>query len=166
GWCPAYLDTNGDGKIDPAVDKRIPVNSYGITLNPIDGSVWMARTGPTPGHLLRVTLGSNPPSTCMAEVYEPPFNSSKMAGGIGYAPRGVDIDRNGVVWTALSGSSQLASFDRRKCKVTNGPTATGQQCPEGWTLYTTPGPRMKGVAHEMSANFEYYDWVDRYNTLG
>jgi len=24
GWCPAYLDTKGDGKIDPAVDKRIP----------------------------------------------------------------------------------------------------------------------------------------------
>jgi hypothetical protein len=163
GWCPAYLDTNGDGKIDPAVDKRIPVNSYGIILNPIDGSVWMATTGPTPGHLLRVTLGSNPPATCMAEVYEPPFNNPKMPGVFAYAPRGINVDRNGVIWTALSGSSQLAGFDRRKCKATNG---TGQQCPEGWTLYTTPGPKMKGVTDDSSADFEYYNWVDQFNTLG
>jgi hypothetical protein len=166
GWCPAYLDTNGTGKIDPATDKRVGVNGYGISISPVDGSIWMATTGPTPGHLLRVSLGSNPPTTCMAEVYEPPFNNPKAPGVFGYAPRGIDVDTNGVVWTALSGSSQLASFDRRKCKVTNGPTATGQHCPEGWTLYTSPGPKMKGAAHEMSANFEYYNWVDRYNTLG
>ena len=166
GWCPAYLDTNGDGKIDPAVDKRIPVNGYGAVVNPVDGSIWFATTGPVPGHLLRMTLGSNPPTTCMAEVYEPPFNNPKMPGVIGYTPRGVDVDRNGVIWTALSGSGHLASFDRRKCKVLNGPTATGQQCPEGWTLYTAPGPKMKGVTDDGSADFEYYNWVDQYNTLG
>ena len=166
GWCPAYLDTNGDGKIEPGIDKRIPVRGYGIIVNPTDGSIWMATTGPTPGHLLRISLGSNPPTTCMAEVYEPPFNNPKAAGVFGFAPRGVDVDRNGVIWTALSGSSQLASFDRRKCKVTNGPTATGQQCPEGWTLYTTPGPKMKGVTDDSSADFEYYNWVDQFNTLG
>jgi hypothetical protein len=166
GWCPAYLDSNGDGKIDPKVDKRIAVNGYGLVISPVDGSIWMGTTGPTPGHLLRITLGSNPPTTCMAEIYEPPFNNPKMSGVYGYAPRGVDIDRNGVVWTALSGSSQLASFDRRKCKVTNGATATGQHCPEGWTLYTTPGPKMKGVTDDSSADFEYYNWVDQFDTLG
>ena len=76
------------------------------------------------------------------------------------------MDRNGVIWTALSGSGQLASFDRSKCKVLNGPTATGQQCPEGWTLYTTPGPKMKGVTTDSSADYEYYNWVDQFNTLG
>ena len=167
GWCPAYLDTKGDGKIDPAVDKRIPVNSYGAIVNPVDGSVWFATTGPTPGHLLRMTLGSNPPTTCMAEVYEPPFYNPKAPGVFGFAPRGIDVDRNnGVIWTALSGSGHLASFDRSKCKVTNGPTATGQQCPEGWTLYTAPGPKMKGVTDGGSADFEYYNWVDQFNTLG
>ncbi len=36
-------------------------------------------------------------------------------------------------------SGHLANFDRRKCKgPLNGPTATGQQCPEGWTLYPEP----------------------------
>ena len=145
GWCPAYLDTNGDGKIDPAVDKRIPVNSYGAIVNPVDGSIWFAVTGPTPGHLLRVTLGSNPPNTCMAEVYEPPYYNPKRPGVNGYAPRGIDIDRKtGLIWTALSGSGELASFDRRKCKLLNGPTATGQQCPEGWTLYTAPRSKDEG----------------------
>jgi hypothetical protein len=167
GWCPAYLDTNGDGKIDPSVDKRIGMNGYGISVNPLDNSIWMAVTSPMPGHLLRMTLGSNPPSTCMAEVYEPPFDNPKAPGVVAYTPRGIDIDRsNGVVWTALSGSGQLASFDRRKCKVTNGPTATGQQCPEGWTIYTAPGPKMQGVTDNSSADFEYYNWVDEFNTLG
>ena len=106
GWCPAYLDTNGDGKIDPTTDKRVGVNGYGIIVNPLDGSIWMATTGPTPGHLLRVSLGANPPTTCMAEVYEPPFDNPNKPGVFGYAPRGIDVDRNGVIWTALSGSSQ------------------------------------------------------------
>ena len=57
----------------------------------------------------------------------------------GYSPRGMDIDRNGVVWTVLA-SGHFASFDRRKCKgPLNGPNATGKQCPEGWTLYPFPG---------------------------
>ena len=39
-------------------------------------------------------------------------------------------------------SGHLGSFDRRKCKgPLNGPTATGQHCPEGWTLYPFPGPQ-------------------------
>ena len=63
----------------------------------------------------------------------------------GFAPRGMDVDSNGVVWTVLS-SGQLASFDRRKCKgPLNGPTATGQHCPEGWTFYALPRPNFKGV---------------------
>ena len=33
----------------------------------------------------------------------------------GYGVRGMDIDRNGVVWSSLA-SGHLASFDRRKCK--------------------------------------------------
>ena len=75
----------------------------------------------------------------MAEVYEPPFYNPKAPGVLGYAPRGIDVDRNGVIWTALSGSGQLASFDRSKCKVLNGPTATGQQCPGRLDALHDPG---------------------------
>ena len=60
----------------------------------------------------------------------------------------------------------MTSFDRRKCQVLNGPSATGQHCPEGWTLYPVPGPQMQGVTDPGSADFHYYSWVDQFNTLG
>ena len=61
----------------------------------------------------------------------------------------------------------MASFDRRKCTgPLNGPTATGQHCPEGWTLYTEPLPQMKGVTDEGSAEASYYTWVDQFDVLG
>jgi hypothetical protein len=42
--------------------------------------------------------------------------------------------------------------------------ATGQHCPEGWTLYPVPGPAFKGST--VPADFFYYNWVDRFNTFG
>jgi hypothetical protein len=78
----------------------------------------------------------------------------------------LDIDTNGVVWTVLA-SGHFASFDRRKCKgPLNGPAATGKQCPEGWTLYRTPGPSFKGLTDYGSADLNYYNWVDEFDTLG
>jgi hypothetical protein len=72
-----------------------------------------------------------------------------------------------VIWTALAGSGHLASFDRRKCKILSGPAAMdGQHCREGWTLYPVPGPRFKGVRGDVAADFQYYNFVDRFNTLG
>ena len=46
--------------------------------------------------------------------------------------RGVDLDSQGIAWVAF-GSGELGRFDRSKCKVTEGPSATGQQCPAIWT---------------------------------
>ncbi|MXY25742.1 MAG: carboxypeptidase regulatory-like domain-containing protein [Acidobacteria bacterium] len=183
GWCPTVIDTNGDGRItkpwnepsrggeveiDPSLDTRIVGFGYGIIAHPSDDSIWITRTGPFPGRLVRLDRGDNPPETCIAEVYEPPSieNPNVDASQTGFAPRGIDVDRNGVIWTALSGSSQMASFDRTKCATLNGPDATGQQCAEGWTLYTVPGPQMEGVDTPGSADFHYYSWVDQYNTLG
>jgi hypothetical protein len=175
GWCPLIVDTNGDGSIgeftqpnqprDPKKDMRVAGFAYGIIVNPADGSIWWATAG-VPGRIGRLELGNNPPQTCKAEVYEPPFNPGGANGITGYSPRGLDVDRNGVLWTGLSGGPHMASFDRRKCKVTNGPTATGQQCPEGWTLYPAPGPQMKGTTLSGSSDFTYYNWVDQFDTLG
>ncbi len=118
-----------------------------------------------PGAVVRLSPGANPPETALAEVYEPPFNNPK-APIQGFSPRGMDVDRNGVVWAALA-SGHLASFDRRKCKgPLNGPTATGQHCPEGWTLYPEPLPQMKGVTDAGSAEGSYYTWVDQFDTFG
>ena len=177
GWCPTIVDTSGDGVIgeytdpgeplDPAQDMRLDGFAYGVIPNPVDGSIWIARRLPVPGSIVRLDLGDNPPETCSAEVYEPPFENPDVdPGQWGHGGRGIDVDRNGLLWTALGGSGHLASFDRGKCAVRNGPTATGQHCPEGWTLYPTPGPQMKGVTAAGSADFHYYNWVDQFDTLG
>jgi hypothetical protein len=169
------VDTNGDGRSgpytepnqprDPQKDWRISGFPYGIIVNPTDGSVWWGTPG-VPGRIHRLDVGSNPPLTCRTEVYEPPFDPTQPNGIGGFAPRGVDVDRNGVIWAGLSGGPHLAAFDRRKCKVLNGPTATGQHCREGWTVYPAPGPQMQGSDLPGSADFAYYNWVDQFDTLG
>ena len=114
---------------------------------------------------MRLNPGTNPPETALAEYYEVPWNDPK-APVWGFSPRGMDVDTNNVVWVALA-SGHLASFDRRKCKgPLNGPKATGRQCPEGWTLYQTPGPKFKNVTVSGSDDSHYYDWVDQFDTLG
>ena len=174
GWCPTILDTSGDGRVgeyvgpgdavDPTKDKRVTGFAYGIIPNPADGSVWFTRPYPNmvPGQILRLD-----PKTCLTEQYQPPFGVDTVpASQWGHGPRGIDIDRNGIIWTALGGSGHIASFDRSKCKVLNGPIATGQHCPEGWSLHSTPGPQMKGVTSAGNADFHYYIWVDQFDTLG
>jgi len=166
GWTPIVLDTNGNGKrddyvepnqpVDPTKDKRVVAGLYSVAVNPVDGTVWGTSLG-YPGYVVRVDPGADPTHTALAEIYEPPFP--------GYGPRGGDIDRNGIFWASLA-SGHLASFDRSKCKVLNGPTATGKHCPEGWTLYPFPGPQFKGITDSGSAEASYYVWVDQHNTLG
>jgi hypothetical protein len=176
GWTALVLDTNGNGKrdayvepdqpVDPTKDKRIAAGFYAISSSPVDGSVWGTVLG-FPGAIVRLNPGSNPPATALAEIYEPPLNDPKTSsqGYKAFSPRGMDIDRDGVIWTVLA-SGHFASFDRRKCKgPLNGPKATGQQCPEGWTLYRVPGPSLKGV-DSVPADSNYYDWVDQFDTFG
>src|SRR3989441_3705268 len=174
GWTALVLDTNGNGKrdeyvepdqpFDPTKDKRINAAFYGVAVSPVDGSIWGTVLG-FPGAVVRLNPGPNPPASALAEIYELPWNNPNALVH-GFSPRGLDVDRNGVVWTVIA-SGHLASFDRRKCKgPLNGPTATGQHCPEGWTLYPLPGPQLKGVTDPGSAEASYYDWVDQFDTLG
>jgi len=173
GWTALVIDTNGNGKrdayvepnepVDPAKDKRYGAAFYAVAPAP-DGSIWGSVLG-FPGSVVRIVPGSNPPETTLAEVYEPPFANEK-AQIQGFSPRGGDVDRNGVYWSALA-SGHMASFDRRKCKgPLNGPTATGQHCPEGWTLYAEPLPQLNGVTDNGSAEGSYYTWVDQFDTSG
>jgi hypothetical protein len=170
GWTAIVLDTNGNGKRDayvepnqtpdPAKDTRFGNGLYAVSPAP-DGSIWGSFLG-YPGGVIRLTPGPNPPETALAEVFEPPLEGPNA----GFSPRGMDIDRDGVVWAAMA-SGHMASFDRRKCKgPLNGPKATGQHCPEGWTVYAEPLPQMKGVADSGSAEGSYYTWVDQFDTLG
>ena len=166
GWCPAVLDTNGDGTItewtepnqpiDPKKDHRIEFGCYGDAINPIDGSLWCSGIGVRDTKLVRIALGANPPQTCKAEVYVPPPDKMPLPGS-----GGVAIDSKGLVWQNWRGAHQMLSFDRRKCKVLNGPNATGQQCPEGWTVYTKPGPTFQGGPDYSSTDMLYMTETDR-----
>ena len=173
GWSAFVLDYNGNGKRDaytepnqpddPTKDKRLSIQYYGDSPAP-DGSVWGTVQG-MPGALVRFVPGEHAPQTALAEIYEVPWNNAK-APVQGFAPRGMDVDSKGVVWTVLS-SGHLASFDRSKCKSPlKGPAATGQHCPEGWTLYPLPGPNYKGAQDSGSSDSAYYDFVDRFDMLG
>jgi streptogramin lyase len=194
GWCGQVLDTNGDGKItrpwnvpasrgrdsvtyqgdtpgaapggqrggrgetafDPKLDTLVSYSMYSVIPSPVDDSVWGVSER-YPGFLVRLHRGNNAPASCRTELFKIPEP--------GFDPRGIDIDSNGVVWTALAASSHLASFDYRKCKDLSGPAkADGSQCREGWTLYQTTGPKLKGT--EIPADFHYYDWVDQHNISG
>ena len=166
GWTALILDTNGNGKrddytepkqpSDPTKDTRIIAGFYAVMPSPVDGSVWGSQFG-YPGSIVRLQPGPNPPHTALAEIYKVPPP--------GFGVRGADIDRDGVVWVSL-GSGHLGSFDRRKCKgPLNGPKATGDHCPEGWSFHQYPGPGFKGLG-ENSAESSYYTWVDQHNTFG
>ena len=166
GWTALVLDTNGNGKrdayvepdqpLDPTKDKRVNSPFYSVMPSPVDGSVWGSTLG-VPGALVRLAPGSNPPETALAEVYTVPAP--------GFGARGADIDSQGVAWVSL-GSGHLGSFDRRKCKAPlNGPKATGNHCPEGWTFHQYPGPGFRGLG-ENSAEASYYTWVDQHDTFG
>jgi hypothetical protein len=172
GWTALVIDTNGNGKrddyveanqpLDPTKDKRFGGAFYAVSPAP-DGSVWGSVLG-YPGTVVRLAPGEHPPETALAEVYEPPMKNGVPVEG--YSPRGMDIDRNGVAWIAMA-SGHMGSFDRRKCKgPLNGPNATGQQCPEGWTFYKEPLPQLKNVTDSGSAEASYYTWVDQFDTSG
>jgi hypothetical protein len=175
GWAPMIVDVPGWGKrgeyveanqpMDPAKQKRVTAGFYGVQPSPVDDAIWgqsmdvgFSRLD-QPGYLIRFIPGADPTNTGMTELFQPPEGT--------FGPRGVDVDRKGVVWTALS-SGHLASFDRSKCKEPlKGPNAvTGKQCMEGWTLYPFPGPQFKNVEGSGSAEHAYYVWVDLYNTFG
>ncbi len=168
GWTPFILDTNGNGKrddyvepnqpVDPTKDKRVVAGLYGVAVSPVDRSIWGTSLG-FPGYVVRINPGPNPAETSLTEIYEAPLEAN------GYGVRGMDIDRNGVVWVSLA-SGHLGSFDRSKCKIVNGPTATGKHCPEGWTLYPFPGPQFETIEDSGSAEASYYTWVDQFDTFG
>ncbi len=162
GWAPLVLDSNGNGKLDgwaepgqapdPRRDQRLAVNLYAIMPNPADGSIWGSVAFRYPGALVRFD-----PRTSLSEIYNVPAP--------GFGVRGADIDRDGVIWVSLA-SGHLGRFDRRRCKgPLNGPAATGDHCPEGWSFHRLPGPGFVNVP-QMSVESSYYTWVDQHDTLG
>ena len=174
GWTPFILDTTGNGRrdaayvepdqaVDPARDKRINSGYYAVSPAP-DGSVWGSNLS-YPGAVVRLEPGDDPSVTALTEYYELPLDDSGDPIE-GFSPRGMDIDRNGGAWVALA-SGHMASSDRSLClSPLNGPEATGQHCPEGWTFYAEPLPQFKNIDTPGSSEGSYYTWVDQFDTFG
>ena len=187
GWCPMVLDTkeksmtkavvdtkgatitpdrnkwNKPGQPrDPKKDTQIVGGQYGIDISPLDDSVWYAQNTAFPSAILRFEKGSRPPETCKTEIYEPP----QLPNGdyVAFGGRGVSIDTHGIAWIGFA-NGKMGRFDRSKCKVLSGPTATGQHCPEGWSFNDLPGPRIANSGN-VQADWNYLTWVDQFNTLG
>ena len=193
GWCPMVLDTkekanadgtiaadrtkwnepaqmrgNGEGaeavgeasKPDVTKDTRVSGFPYGMDISVKDNSAWLYKTSPFPTGIVRFDKGANPPATCKSEYWEPPKKGNDYAA---YAGKSVAVDTKGIAYASFN-SGQLGRFDRSKCKVTRGPTATGQHCPEGWSFFEAPGPKMGQTA--ASAEHFYLNWLDLYDTFG
>jgi hypothetical protein len=62
-------------------------------------------------------------------------------------------------------SGHLGAFDRSKCKVLNGPTATGNHCPRAGRSTGIPDRDSRELAQN-SPEASYYTWVDQHNTFG
>lgn len=155
GWSEIVVDGDGDGKAETPI---VGFN-YGVIPNPVDGSIWTAQPGGNPGDDLDYggRIVRYDPATDTHETYLPPAPGS--------GPRGLDVDTEGLIWVALGGSGHLARFDRSRCRQTWG---TGEQCPEGWSLYRSPGPimRTRSGTGPLGADFHYYLFVDQHNTFG
>ncbi len=146
---------------DPKKDTRIAGFNYANGVSPKDQSYWVAKYTPTvPSGIIRFEPGTNPPETCKTEYYEAPKVNGKY---LAFNARGVDVDADGVAWVAF-GTGALGKFDRSKCKVLNGPTALGQQCPEGWEIIETPSPKLAGT--NIGADWFYQTFVDHHDFLG
>ena len=173
-WCPAVIDTTGDGiitsgwtepgePVEPGRDHRIQFGCYAPAVNPADGSIWCSGVGQNDNKLVRLEVGENPPESCQAEVYEaPPSVTNPPAYGSG----GIHISTDGIVWQDWRGSGHFASFDRNLCTAANGP-ATGQSCPEGWTFHRMDRkPTYTNADFPINSDESYLTQVDHHNVLG
>jgi len=135
--------------IDPATGVSTAGGGYGITASP-DGTVWrtatyIGQTGAPDTHSL---VGQNKiikfdPRTSKFTDYPLPLP--------GRSAIGIDASSDGRIWFGTS-SGHLGRFDPKT---------------ERFTYWTSPGPKLKRAAPlDGSADFHYYIFVDRYDTLG
>ena len=170
GWCPAVVDTNGDGRITewtepdaavvPTLDHRVAFGCYSVAVSHSDGSLWCSGIGRGDKRLVRIEKGSNPPETCSAEYYEPP--PDRMGDVVGSG--GVEVDENGRAWQNWRVSGHFSSFDRTLCDTTSDPQASGQSCPEGWSYRRKDDPEYGTSFYH--ANESYLTHMDFHDTLG
>ena len=133
----------------------------GRPVNPKDGSLWCSGIGRGDKRLMRLDRGTNPPQTCSVGVLRTAARTADRDQRIG---RRRNRFSNGVVWQNWRASGHFSAFDRRKCKSTRDPNATGQSCPEGCTFYRKNDPTYTDSVYH--ANESYLTHMDVHDVLG
>ena len=132
-----------------------------MAVNPKDGSLWCSGIGRGDKRLMRLELGSNPPTTCKAEFYEPPPDAPLGVFGSG----GVEADHQGVVWQNWRASGQFSAFDRSKCKSTLDCNRHRPELSRGLDLLPQERyPTFDGSPYH--ANESYLTHMDVHDVLG
>ena len=111
------------GKFDPKLDTRVNAGSYGIIVSPTDDSVWSAGTS-YPGPVRAARTGQQSARDLQGRDLHHPGRQEHDRTSVRAASTSI---ATASAWAALSGSGGFASFDRRKCKVFNGPSVRRRQ---------------------------------------
>ena len=70
------------------------------------------------------------------------------------------------MWQDWRGSGHFALFDRTLCRTTSDAEATGQSCPEGWTLYRMDKPTYEDSEMPINSDISYLTLIDHQDVLG
>ena len=153
GWSEVRIDSDGDGEADTPI---VGFN-YGIIPNPATAASGLRN----PVEIRAI------PSITGAGWFDSDRRQEtrdlRAAAPLGSARRGM--------WTPTASSGRpWEAADIWHASIAPGagrPWGAGDQCPEGWTLYQSPGPSMQTRSGDrLGADFHYYLFVDQFDTLG
>ena len=161
-------DRRRGNRVDHATPASIPSwtrdwrsPAYGIIVNPVDGSIWGATDEvEVPGQIFRLELGEQ----SAGDLQDRALHPARESAAIGRAA-------STSTATASSGRRSQAAPTWRASIGGSARSSTGLNQPAAGTatragrFYKQPGPSLQG--HRTSdADFNYYNWVDQFNTLG
>ena len=84
----------------------------------------------------------------------------------GWGLRGMDIDRNGVVWSSLASGQPRELRQAQMQRAVERAPGNRQALPGRLALYPFPGPQFENVKTGGSVEASYYTWVDQFDTFG
>jgi streptogramin lyase len=136
--------------INPETGTSVAGGGYGITVSPVDGTVWRTNTyiGQSGAADNNALAGQNKivkfdPKTLTFTDYPLP---APGRGAIG-----IDAASNGTIWFGTA-SGHLGRFDPKTAK---------------FRYWASPGPKLRGAEQDSgSADFHYSIFVDRFDAFG
>ena len=152
--------TGNAGVRSQARHARPGIAAYGIIVNPVDDSLWGATDEvDVPGQIFRLERGSNPPLHLQDRALHAAEGARLSAARHRRRPERRDLDGAG---------GQRPAGELRSPEVQDvqrpGNRATAGTATKAGRSTSSRGRRYKGT--NIGADFNYYNWVDQFNTLG